>query len=31
MQLDVITLTALVLSILLLGYLAATLLFPEKF
>ena len=31
MHIDVITVIALVLSILLLGYLAATLLFPEKF
>lgn len=31
MQIDVVTVTALVLSILLLGYLTATLLFPEKF
>jgi K+-transporting ATPase KdpF subunit len=31
MQTDVITLVALVLSVLLLGYLALTLLFPEKF
>jgi K+-transporting ATPase KdpF subunit len=31
MQYDVITVIALVLSILLLGYLTLTLLFPEKF
>ena len=31
MQTDVITLTPLILSILLLGYLIFTLLFPEKF
>ena len=31
MQFDVITVVALVLSVLLLGYLAFTLLFPEKF
>jgi K+-transporting ATPase KdpF subunit len=31
MQIDCITAAALVLSVLLLGYLAATLLFPEKF
>jgi len=31
MQIDIITLAALVLSILLLGYLTLTLLFPEKF
>jgi K+-transporting ATPase KdpF subunit len=31
MQLDAVTCAALVLSILLLGYLIATLLFPEKF
>ena len=31
MQIDVITVVALGLSILLLGYLTATLLFPEKF
>jgi K+-transporting ATPase KdpF subunit len=31
MQIDVITAVALVLSILLLGYLTITLLFPEKF
>jgi K+-transporting ATPase KdpF subunit len=31
MQYDVITVVALVLSVLLLGYLTLTLLFPEKF
>jgi K+-transporting ATPase KdpF subunit len=31
MQIDVITAVALILSVLLLGYLALTLLFPEKF
>jgi K+-transporting ATPase KdpF subunit len=31
MQLDAITIVALVLSVLLLAYLTATLLFPEKF
>ncbi len=31
MQIDVITVVALVLSVLLLGYLTLTLLFPEKF
>ncbi len=31
MHIDVITLVALILSILLLGYLTLTLLFPEKF
>jgi len=31
MQIDIITATALVLSVLLLGYLTVTLLFPEKF
>ena len=31
MQIDFMTVVALVLSVLLLGYLAATLLFPEKF
>jgi K+-transporting ATPase KdpF subunit len=31
MQIDVITAIALILSILLLGYLVATLIFPEKF
>jgi K+-transporting ATPase KdpF subunit len=31
MQFDVVTIVALVLSVLLLGYLTATLLFPEKF
>ena len=31
MQFDVITVVALVLSVLLLGYLTITLLFPEKF
>jgi K+-transporting ATPase KdpF subunit len=31
MQIDIITVVALVLSILLLGYLTLTLLFPEKF
>jgi K+-transporting ATPase KdpF subunit len=31
MQFDVVTIIALVLSVLLLGYLTATLLFPEKF
>jgi K+-transporting ATPase KdpF subunit len=31
MHIDIITVVALVLSILLLGYLALTLLFPEKF
>ena len=31
MHIDVITAAALVLSVLLLGYLALTLLFPEKF
>ncbi len=31
MQFDVITVIALVLSVLLLGYLTLTLLFPEKF
>ena len=31
MQIDAITLIALILSILLLGYLAAALLYPEKF
>jgi K+-transporting ATPase KdpF subunit len=31
MQIDTITVVALVLAILLLGYLALTLLFPEKF
>jgi K+-transporting ATPase KdpF subunit len=31
MQMDWITATALVLSVLLLGYLTATLIFPEKF
>jgi K+-transporting ATPase KdpF subunit len=31
MQVDLITAIALVLSVLLLGYLALTLLFPEKF
>ena len=31
MQVDVVTVIALVLSVLLLGYLTATLLFPEKF
>lgn len=31
MHIDLITLVALVLSILLLGYLALTLLYPEKF
>jgi K+-transporting ATPase KdpF subunit len=31
MQYDVITVVALVLSVLLLGYLTITLLFPEKF
>jgi K+-transporting ATPase KdpF subunit len=31
MQVDIITVVALVLSVLLLGYLTLTLLFPEKF
>ena len=31
MQIDVITVIALILSVLLLGYLTHTLLFPEKF
>jgi len=31
MQIDVVTAVALVLSVLLLGYLAFTLLYPEKF
>jgi K+-transporting ATPase KdpF subunit len=31
MQIDIVTLAALVLSILLFGYLTVTLLFPEKF
>ncbi|MGA9673500.1 MAG: K(+)-transporting ATPase subunit F [Terracidiphilus sp.] len=31
MQIDVITMIALVVSVLLLGYLTLTLLFPEKF
>jgi K+-transporting ATPase KdpF subunit len=31
MQFDFITVTALILAVLLLGYLALTLLFPEKF
>jgi K+-transporting ATPase KdpF subunit len=31
MQIDVITVIALILSVLLLGYLTLTLLFPEKF
>jgi K+-transporting ATPase KdpF subunit len=31
MHIDVITLAALILSVLLLGYLTLTLLFPEKF
>jgi K+-transporting ATPase KdpF subunit len=31
MQIDVITIIALILSVLLLGYLTLTLLFPEKF
>jgi K+-transporting ATPase KdpF subunit len=31
MQIDIITIAALVISVLLLGYLTATLLFPEKF
>jgi K+-transporting ATPase KdpF subunit len=31
MQIDLITVIALILSILLLGYLVASLLFPEKF
>ncbi|MDR3751596.1 MAG: potassium-transporting ATPase subunit F [Terracidiphilus sp.] len=31
MQFDIITVVALILSILLLGYLTLTLLFPEKF
>lgn len=31
MHIDAVTAVALVLSVLLLGYLAATLLFPEKF
>jgi K+-transporting ATPase KdpF subunit len=31
MQTDIITIVALVLSVLLLGYLTLTLLFPEKF
>ncbi|MGB8260918.1 MAG: K(+)-transporting ATPase subunit F [Terracidiphilus sp.] len=31
MHIDIITVVALVLSVLLLGYLAATLLYPEKF
>ena len=31
MQTDIVTVIALCLSVLLLGYLAATLLFPEKF
>jgi K+-transporting ATPase KdpF subunit len=31
MQIDFITVTALILSVLLLGYLTITLLFPEKF
>ena len=31
MQIDLITVVALALSVLLLGYLALTLLFPEKF
>jgi K+-transporting ATPase KdpF subunit len=31
MQIDVITVVALILSVLLLGYLALTLLFPERF
>jgi K+-transporting ATPase KdpF subunit len=31
MHIDIITVVALILSILLLGYLALTLLFPEKF
>jgi K+-transporting ATPase KdpF subunit len=31
MQIDVVTVVALILSVLLLGYLTLTLLFPEKF
>jgi K+-transporting ATPase KdpF subunit len=31
MQIDIITAVALILSVLLLGYLALTLLFPERF
>jgi K+-transporting ATPase KdpF subunit len=31
MQIDIITVVALILSVLLLGYLTLTLLFPEKF
>jgi K+-transporting ATPase KdpF subunit len=31
MQIDIITVVALVISVLLLGYLTLTLLFPEKF
>ena len=31
MQIDIITVVALILSILLLGYLTLTMLFPEKF
>jgi K+-transporting ATPase KdpF subunit len=31
MQIDIITVAALILSVLLLGYLAFTLLYPEKF
>ena len=31
MQIDVVTAIALLISVLLLGYLAATLLYPEKF